>query len=465
MRCSIAAAGSIIDRRPVVHGRPLAADGEAGSLVARRGRVMRSYLTHLECTACGATYPADRLATTCPACAKVLYARYDLAAAARQMTKAALASRPWNLWRYAEILPVRDPDAAPRLGEGGTPLLAVPALGRAFDLDRLMVKDEGRNPTGSFKARGLAMAVARAKELGARAVAIPSAGNAAAAMAAYAARAGLPAHVVMPADTPAAIRAECHALGARVMLVAGLINDAGKIVRENAAARGWFDVSTLKEPYRVEGKKTMGLELAEELGWRLPDAIVYPTGGGTGIVGMWKAFAELEAMGLIGPKRPKMIVVQAEGCAPIVRAYERGERQAPLWEDAATIAPGMRVPVAIGDYLILDAIRESGGTAVTVSDAELMEGVRLAAAGEGLFIAPEAGAAVIAARKLRASGFLERGDEVVIFVTGTGLKHTDLIDAAALVVEPGDTATIAALLDAAGPGTHVRSIDTSEHPA
>jgi threonine synthase len=388
---------------------------------------MRSFLTHLECTACGETYPANQLIKTCPACGKVLYARYDLDGAARAMTPEALAGRPWNLWRYAEILPLQDDANALTLGEGGTPLLPAPALGRHFGLNHLLIKDEGQNPTGSFKARGLGMAVSRAKELGAAAVATPSAGNAAAAMAAYAARAGLPAVVAMPADTPAVMKAECRAYGATVLLVDGLINDAGAVVREGAERYGWFDVSTLKEPYRAEGKKTMGLELAEQLGWRVPDVIIYPTGGGTGIVGMWKAFAELEAMGLIGAKRPKMVVVQAEHCAPIVRAYEAGERHAPLWENAATVAPGMRVPVAIGDYLILDAVRESGGTALTVTDAELLEGIRLAASQEGLFVAPEAGAAVIASRTLREGGFLAADDEVVIFSTGSGLMHTDLV--------------------------------------
>jgi threonine synthase len=352
------------------------------------------------------------------------------------MTREALVGRPWDLWRYRELLPVRDPRHIATLGEGGTPLLEAPALARAFGYERLLVKDEGQNPTGSFKARGLAVAVSRAKELGARAVAIPSAGNAAAAMAAYAARAGLAAHVVMPADTPEVMKAECRAYGAEVVLVAGLIDAAGKLVRQAAADRGWFDVSTLKEPYRAEGKKTMGLELVEQLGWRVPGAIVYPTGGGTGIVGMWKAFAELEAMGLIGPERPKMVVVQAERCAPIVRAFAAGERHAKPWANAATIAPGMRVPAAIGDYLILDAVRQSGGTALTVTDAEMLEGMRLAATHEGIFGSPEAGAAVIATRTLRASGFLRPEDEVVIFATGAGLKHTDLIEGDDPVVDP-----------------------------
>jgi threonine synthase len=306
-----------------------------------------------------------------------------------------------------------------------------------FGLENLLVKDEGANPTGSFKARGLGMAVSRAKELGAEAIAIPSAGNAAAAMAAYAARGGLKAVLAMPQDAPEVMKAEGVLYGSDVILVDGLINDAGTVIREGAARFGWFDVSTLKEPYRAEGKKTMGLEIAEQLGWRLPDAIIYPTGGGTGIVGMWKAFAELEAMGLIGPERPKMIVVQAEGCAPIVKAFEQGERHADLWQNASTIAAGMRVPVAIGDYLILDAIRESGGTALTVTDDELLEGMRLAATHEGMLVSPESGAAFIAGRMLRESGFLQASDEVVVFSTGSGLMHMDLIDTSGLrVVDP-----------------------------
>ncbi|MBA3379116.1 MAG: threonine synthase [Chloroflexia bacterium] len=410
---------------------------------------MNSFLTHLECTACGQTYPADQLIKTCPACGKVLYARYDLAGAAQSMTKAALAERPWHLWRYAEIMPVQNRANALTLGEGGTPLLTAARLGEAIGLPNLLVKDEGLNPTGSFKARGLGVAVSRAKELGAATVAIPSAGNAAAAMAAYAARASLRAIVAMPADTPTVMQAECRAYGATVLLVDGLINDAGKLIREGSERYGWFDVSTLKEPYRAEGKKTMGIELVEQLGWRVPAPIVYPTGGGTGIVGMWKAFAELEAMGMIGPERPKMIVVQAEHCAPIVRAFEAGERHAPLWENAATIAPGMRVPIAIGDYLILDAVRESGGTALTVSDADLLDGMRQAALLEGMFVSPESGAAVIATRMLRERGFLDADDEVVIFSTGSGLMHTDLIPLDGLpVLDPADPDTLTGISEA-----------------
>src|SRR5215213_2154965 len=396
----------------------------------------RGLLTLLECTSCGATYPSDRLMTTCPACGKVLFARYDLDTAARMMTPETLATRPWNFRRYAEILPIQEPEWAPSLGEGGTPLHEAPRLAREFGCDRLLIKDESLNPTGSFKARGLAMAVARARELGATTVAIPSAGNAAAAMAAYAARAGLQAVVAMPSDVPLTMKAECLAYGADVLLVDGLIDDCGKVIRAGAAAYGWSDVSTLREPYRAEGKKTMGLEIAEQLGWRLPDALIYPTGGGTGIVGMWKAFAELESMGLIGPERPKMIAVQATGCAPIVRAFTSNADHAERWANAETIAAGMRVPAAIGDYLILEAVRGSGGTAITVTDDEMLEGMALAAEREGLFVSPESGAAVIATRKLRESGFLRGDDLTVIFATGSGLMHVDLVDRPVAAIDP-----------------------------
>ena len=390
--------------------------------------MMESCLLDLECSYCGQRHDADTLQTTCPSCGKVLLARYDLVKAAETLTPAGLAGRPWTLWRYGELLPLRDPANVLSLGEGGTPLLEAPDLGRAIGLNRLLIKDEGQNPTGSFKARGLGVAVSRAKELGATVLAMPSAGNAAAAMAAYAARGRLGARVAMPSDTPAAMIAECRAYGADVTLVDGLIDDCGKFIRERAAAEGWFDVSTLREPYRAEGKKTMGIELAEQLGWRLPDAIVYPTGGGTGIVGMWKAFTELETMGLIGPKRPKMIVVQAENCAPIVRAYERGERHAEKWQDASTVAPGMRVPVAIADYLILEAVRASGGTARVVTDAELIEGTRLLAKHEGVLGSPESGATVALARHLVRDGTLDPDEEVVLFATGSGLKHPDVME-------------------------------------
>jgi threonine synthase len=397
-----------------------------------------SALCGIRCSNCGATYDADQLLTVCAACGKVLLAEYDLEAAGRTLTKEAVRERTWNLWRYAEIMPVRDPQHRLTLGEGGTPLLAAGRIGAEIGLPKLLIKDEGRNPTGSFKARGLGAAVSRARELGVQTVALPSAGNAAAAASAYAARGGMGAVVFMPDDAPPVFKAECRALGARVYLVKGLINDAGKIVKDHSAARGWFDVSTLKEPYRQEGKKTMGIELVEQLGWRVPDAIVYPTGGGTGIVGMWKAFAELEAIGLIGSKRPMLIVVQAEGCAPIVRAFAAGERHAPLWEGAQTIAPGMRVPVAIGDYLILDAVRASEGAAVAVSDADLLTMSRRVSAGEGMYVSPEVGAAMQAAAQLRESGFLRESDEVVVFATGSGLLHNELIEDGYPTLEPSD---------------------------
>jgi threonine synthase len=393
-------------------------------------------------------YDPDQLLTTDPVDGKVLLVDYDLERAGKTLTKEALVSRPWNLWRYAEIMPVRKPENRLTLGEGGTPLLKTNRIGAELGYSNLMMKDEGRNPTGSFKARGLGAAVSRAKELGVEAIALPSAGNAAAAASAYLAAGGMKAVVFMPQDTPPIFMAECRALGAEVFLVDGLINDAGKIVRENSAARGWFDVSTLKEPYRAEGKKTMGLELAEQLGWTLPDAIIYPTGGGTGIVGMWKAFDELEKLGFIGPERPAMIVVQAENCAPIVRAFEAGERHAPLWENASTVAPGMRVPIAIGDYLILDAVRKSEGTALAIPDEELVEMTHRVSRTEGLHVSPEVGACFAAARRLRESGFLKEDDRVVVFGTGSGLKHTDLVPGDYPVLDPNDP-TVGEKIDAA----------------
>jgi threonine synthase len=385
-----------------------------------------STLTHLECGMCGAAYAATQLINLCPACARPLLARYDLERAARTLTRESLATRRASLWRYAEVLPVQDLAAAADLGEGWTPLIHAARLGAEVGLAQLYIKDESLNPTGSFKARGLTMAVNRARELGATALAIPSAGNAAGAMAAYAAALGMPAHVFMPADVPLPFRAECAALGAHVTLVDGLINDCGARVREGAAAHGWFDVSTLKEPYRIEGKKTMGYELAEQLGWRLPDVILYPTGGGTGLIGMWKAFDEMEALGLIGPARPRMVSVQAAGCAPIVRAFEEGVEHAPLWPGAHTVADGLRVPVAVGDFLMLRAIRASGGTALAVEDADLLEQTRRLGAASGIFAAPEGGACLAALRRLRDAGLVRPDETVVLFNTGSGLKYAHL---------------------------------------
>lgn len=408
--------------------------------------VIESAMTGIVGSESGKRYDADQLLTVDPEDGKVLLVEYDLERAARTMTKESLAERGWDLWRYAELMPVKDPQHRLTLGEGGTPLLNAPRLGPAIGLPNLMFKDEGRNPTGSFKARGLGAAVSRARELGVKAIALPSAGNAAAAASAYLARGGMEAVVFMPEDAPDTFKRKCRALGAKVFLVKGLINDAGKIVKDYSADRGWFDVSTLKEPYRAEGKKTMGIEVVEQLGWTVPDAILYPTGGGTGIVGMWKAFDELEQMGLIGSERPKMVVVQSKGCAPIVRAFERGDRHAPLWENASTVAPGVRVPIAIGDYLILDAVRASGGTAIAVSDEDLLKATQRTSSTEGIHVSPEVGAAVSAAEKLRADGFLRESDRVVVFATGSGLKHVDLVEGEYPVLEP-DGANVGEVID------------------
>jgi threonine synthase len=391
--------------------------------------VWRSFLSHLECTFCGLRHDADVLQTVCTACGKVLFARYDLAALQQTMTPHDLSGRRWDMWRYWELLPVRDAANVISLGEGLAPLVSIRReAAKALGMERgsVELKDEGQNPTASFKARGLSAAVSRAKELGAHAVALPSAGNAGSAAAAYAAAGGLECHVAMPRDVPQLNRVEAAIYGADLTLVDGLINDAGKLIRDLAAKHGWFDVSTLKEPYRHEGKKTMGLELAEQGGWGdacLPEVIVYPTGGGTGIVGMRKAFDELETLGWIGPQRPKMVVVQAEGCAPIVRAYQRGERHAEPWEHAQTIAAGLRVPVAIGDYLILDAVRDSGGTAVAVSEEDIRQAQLEMGKLAGVYAAPEAAATWAATCALRRDGFLRGDERVVLFCTGMGLKY------------------------------------------
>lgn len=378
----------------------------------------------LECSGTGRTFPSESLAGLSDA-GKPLLARYDLDALAGRFTPGSLAGRPPTLWRYAEVLPVRDPARRITLGEGFTPLIESPRLARALGLGRLWIKDEGQNPTGSFKDRGLCMAVSRAWELGAKELAVPSAGNAASASAAYGAAAGLPVHVVVPRDVPAPILAEIGALGADVQLIEGVISDCGKVVRRKCDAHGWWDLSTLKEPYRVEGKKTMGYELFEQLG-RLPDAIVYPTGGGTGLIGMWKAFAEMEELGWIGSERPKMFAVQAEGCAPMVRAWREGRETARPWADPATYASGLRVPGAVGDFLILRALRESGGAAVAVADKEMARWVDAIGAATGVFAAPEGGATAAAAPMLREMGLLDGGEEVLLFNTGSGLKYVGM---------------------------------------
>ena len=383
------------------------------------------YLTHLACTACGQSHDASIPQNISTCCSKPLYPQYDLAAAARTLTKAALQTRGKSLWRYREVLPVkRDADIV-TLGEGFTPLLPAPRLGAKHGLARLLIKDESQNPTQSFKARGMAVAVSMAKQFGLKKLAVPSAGNAGGALATYAARAGMEAHIFMPADTPKANIIECRELGAHVTLINGLITDCGAEVARRKVAEGWFDVSTLKEPYRVEGKKTLGYELAEQLDWTLPDVVLYPTGGGTGLVGMWKAFDEMERMGWIGSKRPRMFTVQASGCQPIVRAFNAGEKSAAEHVGATTRASGLRVPKAIGDFIMLDILRKSGGGAVAVTDEEMIACTREVGSAEGLFVAPEGAATYAALKHLLAAGTVRREESVVLFNTGAGVKYLE----------------------------------------
>lgn len=382
------------------------------------------YVTHLECSKTGKTYEPNKLYNLSEA-GKPLLVRYDLEKAARTLTKESLKNRVSSLWRYREVLPVVNDDNIITLGEGWTPLVRAERLGAKLSAPRLFIKDESLNPTGAFKARGLCLAISMAKELGVEKVAIPSAGNAAGAMAAYASRAGMESFVFMPRDTPAANRIECVELGARVTLIDGLITDCGAEVAKRKDAEGWFDVSTLKEPYRIEGKKTMGYELAEQFNWELPDVILYPTGGGTGLIGMWKAFDEMEAMGWIGPERPRMFTVQATGCAPIVRAFDNGWEDAPEFENARTVASGLRVPRAIGDFIMLDILRRSDGGAVAVTDEEMIAAAREIGAAEGIFCAPEGAACLPALRKLMNEGKVAPDDRVVLFNTGSGLKYLE----------------------------------------
>lgn len=386
-------------------------------------------VTHLECANCGLRHEAGVLQNLCIECGKPLLVRYDLRAAQQTLWKEALREREASLWRYREVLPVNDWNNVVSFGEGWTPLLSAQKIAEALPVRlNLYIKDEGQNPTQSFKARGMTTAISMAKELGVQKVAVPSAGNAAGAMAAYAARAGMEAHIFMPSDTPRANVIECQQTGANVSLIDGLITDCGKIVAERKQAEGWFDVSTLKEPYRVEGKKTMGYEIAEQLNWLLPDVILYPTGGGTGLIGMWKAFDEMEQMDWIGPKRPRMISVQSATCAPIVRAFEKGERFADEFENASTVASGLRVPKAIGDFLILDAIRESRGSAIAVTDDALIKAVGEIGAATGIFCAPEGAACLPALQRLIESGHVSEGETVVIFNTGSGVKYLEAFD-------------------------------------
>ena len=395
-----------------------------------------SQLTHLECSKCGERHDADQVQTVCKQCGKPLFARYDLGRAKETLTKRDLVGRVSSMWRYREILPVRRSENVVTLGEGWTPLIPTRRLGESLGLKNLLVKDEGIIPTGSFKARGLSAAISKAKELGIKRVALPSAGNAAGAIAAYGARAGIEVYVFMPEDAPKVNAVESDVVGGKVVFVKGLISDAGKLVKDGAQEMGWFNVATLGEPYRVEGKKTMGLEVAEQLDWKLPDVIIYPTGGGTGIIGMWKVFDELEEMGWIGSERPRMVSVQAEGCSPIIKAYIEGKEESQFFEGANTVAAGLRVPKALGDFLILNAVRESKGTAIAVSDEELMADVRLISRLEGIFACPEGAATISALRKMVEAGEVDRDESIVLFNTGSGLKYTDLFDVKAPIADP-----------------------------
>ncbi len=381
-------------------------------------------VTHLECSLCSDRFEPNRVHNLC-SCGGTLFVRYDLAGIKSTWARESLRSARPDLWRYLPVLPPQHSESIVSLGEGMTPLILTRRLGAAIGAQHLWVKDEGLNPTASFKARGMTTAITMARELGIRKIAIPSAGNAASAAAAYAAAAGIEAHIFMPKDVPQANYIECKTLGAAVTLVDGLISDCARIVAERKDREGWFDMSTLKEPYRVEGKKTMGYEVAEQFNWELPDAIFYPTGGGVGMIGMWKAFDELEQLGWISAQRPKMIAVQADGCQPIVRAFEQSAPRSEFWQNASTVAAGLRVPKPLGDVLILNILRESAGTAIAVSDEEIIDAGRELASLEGIFAAPEGAACVIAARKLLANGFLKPSDRIVLYNTGSGLKYLD----------------------------------------
>jgi threonine synthase len=385
-----------------------------------------SFAQKLVCARCDKSFELSELLNLCP-CGSPLLVRYDLQKAQAQFSKSSLAGRVASLWRYHELLPLQDETNRISLGEGWTPLLDAKKLAGELGLRRLWIKDEARNPTGSFKDRGLSLAVSRAKELGVKKAAIPSAGNAGGSFAAYAARAGIEALVFMPRDTPLANQIEVAQYGAKLTLVDGLINDCGRLIAERKMTEGWFDFSTLKEPYRVEGKKTMGYEIAEQLDWHLPDVIIYPTGGGTGLIGMWKAFAELEELDWIGSARPRMVSVQAAGCAPIVKAFDENKASAEPWQNAQTIASGLRVPQAVADFLMLQAIRESAGTALSVSDAEMLAEIPRAGKAEGIFFCPEGAACVAALRRLIVSGWIKPDDDVLIFNTASGLKYLDVI--------------------------------------
>ena len=385
-----------------------------------------TFAQKIVCPRCQKEFALFQLLNLCP-CGSPLLVRYDLHTARARFMPASLNGRVASLWRYHEVLPLQNDANRVSLGEGFTPLLEANSLAREITVKRVWIKDEAQNPTGSFKDRGLCLAITMAKELGVRKVAIPSAGNAGGSLSAYAARAGIEAHVFMPRDTPIANQIEAQQYGAKLTLVDGLINDCGRIIAEKKSAEGWFDVSTLKEPYRVEGKKTMGYEIAEQLNWKLPDVIIYPTGGGTGLIGMWKAFQEMEELGWIGSQRPRMVSVQASGCAPIVRAFASGQETAEPWQNAQTIASGLRVPAAVADFLMLRALRDSGGTALSVSDEEMLAEVPRVGRAEGIFFCPEGAACVAALRRLAENRWIKSDDEVVIFNTASGLKYLDVL--------------------------------------
>lgn len=396
-------------------------------------------LKHLECANCSRLYPADEIAGLCESCSRPLWVRYEMDSVAASFTKEALQNRPQTMWRYWELLPVTERAAIVSLGETMTPLMPATRLGAFLGLNQLWIKDESGLPTGSFKARGMAMAVSRANELGVTSLAVPTAGNAGGAMAAYAARAGLPATVFMPQDTPQVNQYETTMFGARTVLIDGVIDECGKLVREGAPHLGWFDLSTLKEPYRIEGKKTMGLELAEQFDWQLPDVILYPTGGGTGLIGMWKAFDELESLGWLNSnRRPRMIACQAEGCDPIVRAFESGKRHAERIAHPTTAAAGIRVPVAVGDFMILDAVRQSQGVATHGAETEIEKWMKLAGSLEGISLCPESAICLSALTRLIASGQISADERVVLFNTGAAQKYVESLPRSSVTIDPND---------------------------
>ncbi|MEP7362551.1 MAG: threonine synthase [Acidobacteriota bacterium] len=402
-------------------------------------------LSHLECSLCKKRHEAGLAHNLCE-CGGPLLVRYDLQKARDNWSREWLAGSPASMWRYAPVLPVGMPESVVSLGEGFTPLIRADRLGNAMGAKNLWIKDEGVNPTGSFKARGLSCAISMCVELGIKKVAVPSAGNAASATAAYAAAAGIECHIFMPRDVPQSNFIECKAMGAHVTLIDGLISDCGRIVAERKQAEGWFEVSTLKEPYRIEGKKTMGYELAEQFRWDLPDAIFYPTGGGVGMIGMWKAFDEMEQLGWISSKRPKMICIQVEGCQPVVRAFEQGTPRSEFWQNAHTVASGLRVPKPLGDFLVLDAVRESHGTAIAVTDEEMLDaGIELASM-EGMFAAPEGAACVAGLKKLLANGFLKPEERIAIYNTGSGLKYLEAYSTRYPRVPGGDADKLGGLI-------------------